>query len=354
LEGPSGMVVPKDYYERVGRDQFAKRPIGSGPYKFHSQMPGSFIKLEATENHWRSGVPRYKYMTYLIIPEESTRMAMLRTGEADIARISRDSVTEAVNGGLSINTKEPAACVYLMANKQWENPVFSDIRFRKALNLAIDKEAIIKHIFGGLAKPIAMYPGSTVSTIGGDRGLKPYPYDPKEAARLIKEGRWEGYEFTLISYNRAGCPEFPRVVEAAAGYWEKIGLKPKIRLTEFAVWRKAMNEGKTQDTIHGADDPTDPGLSTLVEKFQDRWYAKNPRARVNVPEINERFERIDKSLDTAEVSKLLGEIWRWAYDQYSKVPICEIPDKIATTKRIPGWDLGKRRNDRNYYDLIKQ
>ena len=104
------MVVPKDYYERVGKDEFAKRPIGSGPYKWHSQMVGSFIKLEATDKHWRDGVPKYKYMTYLIIPEESTRIAMLRTGEADIARISREAVKEALSAGLNVITKENGCC----------------------------------------------------------------------------------------------------------------------------------------------------------------------------------------------------------------------------------------------------
>ena len=132
-----------------------------------------------------------------------------------------------------------AAVVVFHPNMQWTSPVFSDIRFRKALNLAIDKEAIIKQLFAGLAKPIATYPGSNISAVGGDPTLKPYPYDPQEARRLIKEGGWEGYEFTLMSYARAGCPEFPQVVEAIAGYWEKIGLKPKIRMTEWAVWRKA-------------------------------------------------------------------------------------------------------------------
>ena len=354
MEGLDGMVMPKDYFEKVGKDEFAKRPIGSGPYRFHSQMPGSFVKLEATDKHWRDGVPKYKYMTYLVIPEESTQIAMLKTGEADIARISREAVKDAQSAGLNIVTKENAAVVYLMPNMQWTSPVFSDIRFRKALNLAIDKEAIVKHIFAGLARTIGMYPGSNIKGVGGDPNLKPYPYDPQEAKRLVKEGGWEGYEFTLISYNRAGCPEFPKVVEAAAGYWQQIGLKPKIRITEFAVWRKTMNERKTQNTVHGADDATSPEAGSLVPKFMDRWYFKNPRSRVNIPELNEKFDRMEKSLDIREVSKLLVDVYQYAYDQYSKIPICEIPDKIATTKRIPKWDPGLRRNDRNYLDLIKQ
>ena len=75
---------------------------------------------------------------------------------------------------------------------------------------------------------------------------------------------------------------------------------------------------------------------------------------VNIPELNERFLRIDKSLDVAEISRLLAEIYRYVYDHYLLIPICEIPVKIATTKRIPKWDPGLRCNDRNYHDLIRQ
>jgi peptide/nickel transport system substrate-binding protein len=67
LMGLGGMIMPKDYYEKVGKDEFAKRPIGSGPYKWHSQVVGSSIKLEAIDKHWRDGVPKYKYLTYLVI-----------------------------------------------------------------------------------------------------------------------------------------------------------------------------------------------------------------------------------------------------------------------------------------------
>ena len=354
MESPSGMVVPKDYYERVGKDEFAKHPIGSGPYKWHSQQIGGFIKLEATDKHWRDGVPRYKYMTYLIIPEESTRLAMLRTGEADITRISKDGVKEALNAGLSVLTKESAAAVVLHANMQWTSPVFSDIRFRKALNLAINKEAIIKQLFAGLAKPMANWPGSTIFAVGADRTLKPYGYDPQEARRLIKEGGWEGHEFTLVSYDRAGCPEFPLVVEAVAGFWQKIGLNPRIRISEWSTWREAARERKSQNSVNGYDDTTNPEASSILIKMKQKWYFKDSRSTVNIPELNERFERIEKSKDIIEISKLMVDIYRYAYDQYLMIPICEIPEKIVITQRVPMWDPGLRRNDRNYNDLIRQ
>ncbi len=102
LDNSAGMVIPKDYYERVGEDQFQKHPIGSGPYKWHSQMVGSYIKLEATEKHWRDGVPRYKYVNLLTIPEESTQFAMLKTGEADIMSIGLEKVEEAKKAGLNL------------------------------------------------------------------------------------------------------------------------------------------------------------------------------------------------------------------------------------------------------------
>ncbi len=355
MEQTDGMVVPKDYYEKVGKDEFAKHPIGSGPYKFHSQQVGSFIKLEATDKHWRDGEPKYKYMTFLIIPEESTRMAMLRTGEADIARISRSQVKEAENQGLKLVNKEDGGIVVLHPNMQWTSPVFSDIRFRKALNLAIDKEAIMKQLLAGMAKPTTTWPGANISAVmSGLANLKPYPYDPQEARRLIKEGGWEGNEFTLISYDRAGFPEFPLIIEAIGGYWEKIGLKPKIRMSEWAAWRQAWTERKTQNTISGYDDTTNPEISAILIKMKQKWFFKDPRSTVNIPELNERFGRIEKSLDIAEISKLMGEIYRYAYDQYLMIPICEVSDINATTKRIPKWDPGRRRNEMNYHDLIRQ
>src|SRR5512145_2687835 len=80
-------------------DAFAKNPIGSGPYKVVRNDIGSLIQLEALERHWREGVPKFKTVTFLLVPEESTRLAQLRTGEADIIAVSREKVPEVKAAG---------------------------------------------------------------------------------------------------------------------------------------------------------------------------------------------------------------------------------------------------------------
>jgi peptide/nickel transport system substrate-binding protein len=354
IGGPGGSVLPKDYYERVGYDKFVKNPIGTGPYKFHSQIQGSFIKLEATDKHWRDGTPRYKYVTFRIIQEDGTRIAMLKTGEADISRIGRESVKDLQNAGLNVISKRNAAIVMFQFNIIWESPAFSDVRFRKAINLAIDREAIIKHIFGNMASPTATYPGANIFGVGGVPNLTPYPYAPEEARKLIKEGRYEGYEFPVPNYSRPGCPELSRVVEASCGYWEKIGVKPKIFNIEYPKYGEMRRTRKTSGHLSPHDSMTCSALPELMQLFRENLHSAAPRTNAKDPKVDQMIERAEKSLDRIEVEKLLVDLYRYSYDNYVFVPICDIHDEIAVNKRVPKWEPGDRRADRNLNDIIRQ
>jgi peptide/nickel transport system substrate-binding protein len=84
LVSGAGWVVPKKYVERVGDDGFKKQPIGLGPYKFVSHMPGIELVMEANESYWRK-MPSVKRLVFKSVPEAITRAAMLKRGEVDVA-----------------------------------------------------------------------------------------------------------------------------------------------------------------------------------------------------------------------------------------------------------------------------
>ena len=66
------------------------------------------------------------------------------------------------------------------------------------------------------------------------------------------------------------------------------------------------------------------------------------------------IDRAERSLDRAEVAKIVADLYRYRYDNYVFVPICDIDDEMAVSKRVPKWEPGYRRNDRNYNDIIRQ
>src|SRR3989441_11927310 len=104
-----GMILPKKYIEATGDDAFAQKPMGSGPYRFGEQVTGSHIKLAAVDNHWRIGVPRYKTVTFKLVPEETTRIALLRRGEVDITDVSRERVKELEREAFPIHVRREEA-----------------------------------------------------------------------------------------------------------------------------------------------------------------------------------------------------------------------------------------------------
>ena len=140
----AGWIVPKKYVEQVGDDGFKKHPIGLGPYKFVSHTPGIELVMEAYEGYWRK-MPSVKRLVFKSVPEATTRLAMLKRGEVDLAylldapqaqEVKRDpNLKLAFSGGIGI--------FYLDFFDQWDPEVaVADRRVRLAANHAIDRQAL--------------------------------------------------------------------------------------------------------------------------------------------------------------------------------------------------------------------
>src|SRR5262249_26044022 len=135
----AGWIVPKKYVEKVGEDGFKKAPVGAGPYKFVSYTPGVELVLEAFEGYWRK-VPSVKRLVFKAVPDEATRLAMLKRGEADVVYSIRGALAEELQRtpGLTLKPTVIPGSQWLAFVDQW-NPKspWADRRVRLAANLAI-------------------------------------------------------------------------------------------------------------------------------------------------------------------------------------------------------------------------
>src|SRR5213082_1683829 len=139
----SGWVVPKKYVERVGDDGFKKAPVGAGPYRFVSFTPGIELVVEAFDGYWRT-TPAVKRLVFKSVPDESTRLVMLKRGETDIAAGFRGPNAEEVKRtpGLTLRVTLPTVSQWVAFTEQWDpRSPWADRRVRLAANLAIDRKA---------------------------------------------------------------------------------------------------------------------------------------------------------------------------------------------------------------------
>jgi peptide/nickel transport system substrate-binding protein len=239
-----GMIVCKEYVESVGDEEANAHPIGTGPFTLAEEHqtagPIKLKTIEGVENHWRV-TPEFETVTFLLVPEEATRVAMLLAGEADLAPISYDSVETIESAGLHI-VSIPQNWVPLIwfggivetnPNRYVpENPWF-DVRVRQALSYAIDREAIAESIFHGEATP-----AGAPNPVPGWVDIEPYPYDPEKATELLAEaGYADGFELTLKTLVANPGAELPIIGEAVAMYWQAIGVDVNIVPTDWGTVR---------------------------------------------------------------------------------------------------------------------
>jgi peptide/nickel transport system substrate-binding protein len=352
-QGALGMPVPAAHYQSVGDEEFAKNPIGTGPFSFSSQRIGDFMELTAVEDHWREGTPTVETIRLRKIPEESTRIAALRTDEADIITVSRENVSEIRDAGLQVFLREGQAIVGFYFHQQWEDVPTSDIKVREAMNLAVNREELAEFIFGGLASPGAVYPVPASAPVT-DPSLQPYGYDPERAKQLLEEaGYGDGFEVTVHSYPRSDVPEGPRMIEALAGYFDEIGVKANILPTEYSKYRT----GRRAQTIPGemgylgAPNRPFPGFVGLMRALQ---HSTSPFTSTRDPEFDRLIEDMEGTLDPKEAEEHFLGIYRRYYEQFTHLTLLDIDIPYAANDQVPAdWNLGGRSWEPNFNDVVR-
>ncbi len=323
-------IVPRKYVERVGDDGFKKAPVGAGPYRFVSFTPGVELVLEAYEGYWRK-TPAVKRLVFKAVPDETTRLAMLKRGEADIAYVIRGPLAEEIRRtpGLTLIATLPTFTEWLVFTEQWDSKSpWADRRVRLAANLAIDRKTINEAEYLGFGKVSA-------SIIPRDFEFYwpalAYPYDPARAKQLLAEaGHPRGFDAGEVSSDNVYVPE------AVVNYLGAVGIRARLRPMERAAFYKADMEKKLRNLVR-AGSAAAGNAATRIEAFV---LTGGIRAYGGYPDIDGLYREQASELDPKRREAILHRIQQLMHERAMFAPIIEPAFLNGVGPRVAESGLG--------------
>jgi peptide/nickel transport system substrate-binding protein len=235
-----GWIVPKKYVEKVGDDGFKKAPVGLGPYRFVSHTPGIELVLEAYESYWRK-MPSVKRLVFKSVPDPSTRLAMLKRGEVDIAFLLDVPQAQEVkrDGNLKVAFSGGIATFYLDFFDMFDpKSPWHDIRVRQAASFALDRKTLNEAETLGKSRSTG---GFVPKNLDFALAIEPDPYDPARAKKLLAEA---GYPNGFDAGELHPFPPYFNLGEAVAGYLQAAGIRTRIRTMERAAFMSEWQNKK--------------------------------------------------------------------------------------------------------------
>ncbi|MBW2366224.1 MAG: ABC transporter substrate-binding protein [Deltaproteobacteria bacterium] len=274
-------ICSKNYFDKVGRDEFRSKPVGSGPFRFVEQKRGSSITLEAVENYLykdfihnkktgkiiktvRKKVD-YKTLKFLIVSDQVTQVAMLETGELDLITSVMPHFVDRLKRNKNIKVKRESEIPSLtgLSIKPDNFPVWKDRNLRLALRHAIDKQAIVDRVFQGEGYPLYQY--CSKGELGYDPNLK-FAYDPEKCRALVKKSSYVPGTPMILTYTSA-VRSAPLVATIIQKYLQDIGLTVKLQQLEpgvQATYTRTRDKREGHMTLYTWDGGRDPNLRLLL------------------------------------------------------------------------------------------
>ena len=328
----AGWVVPRKHVEKVGEESFKKQPVGAGPYRFVSFTPGVELVLEAFEGYWRK-TPSVKQVVFKAIPDASTRLAMLKRGDADIAYGLAGQLGEEVRRtpGLTLRPTPFVSTHWLVFADQWDaSSPWHDRRVRLAATHAVDRQTINQAESLGFSK----ITGSIIPTSFDFYWQPPvYPYDPNRAKQLLTEAGYpKGFDAGDLWCDAATSGSS----EAALNYLHAAGIRTRLRPLERAGFLKAYQEKKLKNIIYGLSGVFG-NAATRIEAFTA---SSGIYAYGGYPDIDGLFREQASELDAKKREAILHRIQQLMHEKVMHLPIWQLAVLQGYGPRVAESGLG--------------
>jgi peptide/nickel transport system substrate-binding protein len=326
-------IVPKKYVEKVGDDGFKKAPVGAGPFKFVGMNPGVDITLEAHEKFWRK-VPKVKRIVLKSVPEGTTRLAMLKRGEVQIAYKMDGALGDEVKKDANLNLVYSGGIApWWIEFLEMTNPKspFHNPKVRLALQHAVDRKALSEAETLG-ASPVtgSIIPREFEYALAVD----PLPYDPGKAKKLLAEAGYpNGFDAGIIT----PVPPYNSFAEAVGGYLGAVGVRTKVQKMERAVFF----DKRRKKELTGICLCANGGFGNAVTRLETNVVSTGTYSSVKDAEIDRLFAEQAKEGDPKKRETMLKQIQQIVVDKHYFVPIYQLswPNGVSKGMKVSGMGL---------------
>ncbi len=237
-------ILPARLTTDDGVKELARRPVGSGAYRFVEWVKDERLVMEANRDWWgwEGKAPAIDRVIWKPIPEDFPRLVALDKGDADVVtNVPPDRIKDIADGRATRIVSAPSTRTVTF----WINatqPPLSDRRVRQAMHHALDVSAIVKNLYAGMGKPFSG--GLADTDFGHNPALKPYPHDPARARALLAEAGVPGGIDVTLHAGSGTMVNDKHLVEVIADMWAKVGIRARVAMMEMGA-RQRMNNDRT-------------------------------------------------------------------------------------------------------------
>lgn len=338
--------IPKHVFDDgtdFNKHPAGRLPVGNGPFKFVQWDTGRKIELERNSDYW-GRKPKIEGLMFKIIPDSTASFEVLKKGELDLSSmraIQWVKQTEKEGFKEKFNKHRYFLPGYSFIAWNQRKPFFQDRRVRQAMTMLINREEILKTSLFGQGEIVA----SNFYIFGPvyDKALKPYPYDPEQAKKLLKEAGWEDHDGDGV-LDKDGVPfKFDFMTGAGSSFatglssimredFKKVGIVVEVRQLEWTVFVKNLDE-------HAFDATTLAWSSNIEEDPYQIWHSSQVEKGSNFigfadPRADELIEKARMEFDKQKRIAYYREFQKILYDEQPYTFLYTQPSLVAVDKRF--------------------
>jgi len=314
-------IVAPEVGEKYGDFKKVETAIGTGPFLLESYEPNVKTIFKRNPDYFRQGLPYIDGVEWLVVQDESTGLAMYRTGQLDTGPGGNWSVRQEDLEALKKSHPQLHYQDMLAINSTtiWmrnDQPPFNDVRVRRAISQAIDRQALIEAVYlrgepsPAIGRGLAQW-SLPIDQLGA--GAKYYQYNPKEAKRLLAEAGFAKGLKTPLTVSSGYGRDLIEATQLVQRYLKDVGMEVELKIQEYGAYQATTGQGKFDGMAMGPFAVAWEGDSALYGPYMP----DQPRNRghVNDPKLTAMVQEQRRTQDPEARKQILVDFQRYAAEQ---------------------------------------